>query len=55
MRWKNSHRGHDVRQIDLIALLALLIVIVVAWRYFGEVPHHQATAGFIEPSQTVRW
>src|ERR1700743_962465 len=25
MRWKISHRGHDPRQIDLIAILALLI------------------------------
>jgi hypothetical protein len=55
MRWKISHHGHDVRQIDLIALLALLIVIVVAWRYLGGVPEPHNTAAFIEPSQSVRW
>ncbi len=55
MRWKISHHGHDPRQIDLLAVLALLIVIVGACRYFGnspEAPHH---AGFIVPSQSVRW
>ena len=55
MRWKISHHGHDIRQIDLLALLALLIVIVVAWRYFAGGPDAQITAGFIEPSQSVRW
>jgi len=34
MRWKISHHGHDPRQIDLLAVLALLIIIVAAWRYF---------------------
>jgi hypothetical protein len=28
MRWKISHHGHDPRQIDLLAMLALLILIV---------------------------
>ncbi|MBN8989815.1 MAG: hypothetical protein J0H42_16305 [Rhizobiales bacterium] len=55
MRWKISPHGHDVRQIDLVAILALLIVIIVAWRYFGDVPAPHVTAGFIEPSQSVRW
>jgi len=30
MRWKISHRGHDPRQIDLLAVIALLIVITSA-------------------------
>jgi len=30
MRWKISHHGHDPRQIDLLAVLALLIVIIAA-------------------------
>ena len=38
MRWKISHHGHDPRQIDLLAVLALLIVIVTAWRYFDDFP-----------------
>jgi hypothetical protein len=55
MRWKISHHGHDVRQIDLLALLALLIIIVVACHYFGSTPEPRNTAAFIEPSQSVRW
>jgi hypothetical protein len=55
MRWKISHDGHDVRQIDLLAMLALLIVIFVAWRYLSGGPEPQNTAVFIEPSQSVRW
>ncbi|SDJ90777.1 MULTISPECIES: hypothetical protein [Bradyrhizobium] len=55
MRWKISHHGHDPRQIDLLAVLALLIVIVTAWRYFDSGPKPQNTTAFIEPSQSVRW
>jgi hypothetical protein len=55
MRWKISHHGHDVRQIDLLAILALLVIIVVAYHYFGGPPNPHTTAGFIEPSQSVRW
>jgi hypothetical protein len=55
MRWKISHHGHDVRQIDLLAMLALLIVIIVGWRYLSGGPAPEITAGFIEPSQSVRW
>ena len=55
MRWKISHRGHDARQIDLLALLALLVLIVIAWRYLSAIPEPQNTAAFIEPSQSVRW
>jgi hypothetical protein len=55
MRWKISHHGHDPRQIDLLAVLALLIVIVAAWRYFDGSPEPASTTAFIEPSQSVRW
>jgi hypothetical protein len=55
MRWKISHHGHDVRQIDLLALIVLLIVIIAAWRYFDGSPETQSTTAFIEPSQSVRW
>ena len=55
MRWKISHHGHDVRQIDLLAMLVLVIVIIAAWRYLSSVPDPQSTAAFIEPSQSVRW
>ena len=55
MRWKISHRGHDPRHIDLIAALALVILIVAACRFFsgGYVP--PSSASFVVPSQSVRW
>jgi hypothetical protein len=49
------HHGHDPRQIDLIAALALVIVIVTAFRFFGGNPEVPSTTAFIEPSQSVRW
>lgn len=55
MRWKISHHGHDPRQVDLLAVLALLVVIVAALRYFDASPAPQATSALIEPSQSVRW
>jgi hypothetical protein len=55
MRWKISHHGHDPRQIDLLAVLAILIVIVSAYRYFDDRPQPSSTTAFIEPSQSVRW
>jgi hypothetical protein len=56
MRWKISHHGHDPRQIDLIAILALLIIIVAAFTFYSTstaAPPNKAT--FIVPSQSVRW
>jgi hypothetical protein len=55
MRWKISHRGHDRRQIDLIAVAALLILIIAACRFFGGGPDAPSTSAFIDPSQSVRW
>jgi hypothetical protein len=55
MRWKISHRGHDPRQVDLIAICALLILIVAACRYFGGSPQAPSSSAFIVPSQSVRW
>ncbi|MEH2560776.1 hypothetical protein [Bradyrhizobium sp. AZCC 2289] len=55
MRWKISHHGHDPRQIDLLAVLALLIIIVAAYHYFGGHPEPSSPTAFIEPSQSVRW
>ena len=56
MRWKISHRGRDPRHVDLIAILALLIIIVAACRIYSDsdsgTPSHTA---FIVPSQSVRW
>jgi len=55
MRWKISDHGHDVRLNDLLAILALLILIVAAWQYFGTHTEPSSKAAFIVPSQSVRW
>jgi hypothetical protein len=55
MRGKISHHGHDPRQIDLVAVLALLIIIVAANLYFTYRPEPPSTTAFIVPSQSVRW
>jgi hypothetical protein len=55
MRWKISHRGHDPRQLDLVAVLAL-VIIVAACRYFSHsTTDMRGHASFIVPSQSVRW
>jgi hypothetical protein len=56
MRWKTSHGGHDPRHIDLLAILALLILIVAAWRFFeDDLRTPSSTSNFVVPSQSVRW
>jgi len=55
MRWKISHHGQDPRQIDFLAVLALLIIIVAAYRYFAHNAESPSSTAFIEPSQSVRW
>jgi hypothetical protein len=55
MRWKISHHGHDPRQIDLLAAFALLIMIFVAYRYFGHSLEMAGETDFIVPGQNVRW
>jgi hypothetical protein len=53
MRWKISRHGHDPRQIDLVALLALLIVIVAAFSYFGESPKLHGRLHRAEPERPM--
>jgi hypothetical protein len=55
MRWKISRHGHDPRQIDLMAALALLIIIVAGYQYLSHSPEVPSPTAFIEPSQSVRW
>jgi hypothetical protein len=55
MRWKISHGGHDPRHIDLLAAVALVIVIVAACRFLSGDTEKQSITGFIVPSQSVRW
>jgi hypothetical protein len=53
MRWKSS--GHDPRQVDLFAALAILIFIIAVGHYLSGPARTHETSSFIEPSQTVRW
>jgi hypothetical protein len=55
MRWKISRHGHDPRQVDLLAAIALVIVIVAAYRYFEGHPEPPSTSAFIVPSQSTHW
>ena len=53
MRWKISHGGHDPRHIDLLAALALVILIFTACRFFSGGSETPSTTAFIVPSQSV--
>jgi hypothetical protein len=56
MRWKISHHGHDPRQIDLLAVIALIILIVSAFGYLERhITSPPSSTAFVEPSQNVRW
>jgi hypothetical protein len=55
VRWKISRHGHDPRQVDLLAIVALLIAIVAAWIYFADSSPPPTASAFIVPGQSVRW
>ena len=55
MRWKISHHRHDPRQIDLLAAIVILVIIIAGCLYFTHRPEAPSTAAFIVPSQSVRW
>jgi hypothetical protein len=55
MRWKIQPSGHDPRQIDLLALVAVVLIVIGVGYFLAEHRTKHFTASFIEPSQTVRW
>jgi len=55
MRWNIKPSGHDPRQVDLLAVLAILVIIIAVGHWLDEPRKTQVTSSFIEPSQTVRW
>jgi hypothetical protein len=55
MRWKAGRHEHDPRQIDLIAIFALLVLIVAACRFLSRSDPPPPPTAFIVPSQSVRW
>jgi hypothetical protein len=55
MRWKIHHPEHDPRHVDLLAVFALLVLIVAAFKFYEGSPEPPATTAFIVPSQSVHW
>ena len=60
MRWKISPkfdpRGHDRRQVDLLAVIALLILVAASgWYLTTSFATPPSTTAFIVPSQNVHW
>ena len=56
MRWKTGFGGHDPRHLDLLAIIALAVLVVAVWRYFDDsTALPQSTTTLIVPSQSVHW
>lgn len=55
MRWKIRPTGHDPRQVDLLAIIAMVLIVLAVGHFLTGHPKKHLTASFIEPSQTVRW
>jgi hypothetical protein len=56
MRLRKSPTGHDPRQIDLLAVFALLVIVIAAWRYLDDsTALPPSTTAYIVPSQHVHW
>jgi hypothetical protein len=51
----HGHHSHDPRQIDLVAIVALLILIVAAFRFYNSNTEAPSASAFIVPSQSVHW
>jgi hypothetical protein len=55
MRLHMEKHGHDPRQVDLVAVIALIILVFGAICYLSGPTIEQMTTAFIVPSQTVHW
>jgi hypothetical protein len=64
MRWKISHKldsklgagSHDSRTIDLLAIVALLVLVLGSgWYLASSLATPPSTTAFIVPSQSVHW
>jgi hypothetical protein len=70
MRWKISPhfrlrlgpdsrggpRGHDPKTLDMLAIIALLVLVVGSgWYLTTSLATPQSTTAFIVPSQSVHW
>ena len=55
MRLHIDRHHRDPRQVDLVAVIALLVIVFGAICYLSSPAFVPTTTAFIEPSQTVRW
>ena len=55
MRLHIENHGHDPRQVDLVAVIALIILVFVAICYLSGPTNEQMATALIVPSQTVHW
>jgi hypothetical protein len=55
MRWKIQPKDHDPRQIDLLAIVAMILIVIAIGHFMSETAKRRGTTSFFEPSQTVRW
>lgn len=56
MRWKKIGRtGHDPRQLDLLAIVVMVLIVVAVGHFLIQPAKRSGTSSFFEPSQTVRW
>jgi hypothetical protein len=55
MRWKIKPSGHDPRQLDLLAIIAIVLIVIAVGHFLIQPAKRSGTSSFFEPSQTVRW
>jgi hypothetical protein len=55
MRLHIEKHGHDPRQVDLVAVIALVVLVVGAIWYLSGSTTEEITTAFIVPGQTVHW
>ena len=52
---KAGTSGHDPRQLDLLAIVAIILVVIAVGHFLIQPTKRSGTSSFFEPSQTVRW
>ena len=55
MRLHIDNQGHNPRQVDFVAVIALIILVFGAICYLSGPTIEQMTTAFTVPSQTVHW
>jgi hypothetical protein len=55
MRLHIEPDGHDPRQVDLVAVVSLIVLVFVAICYLCGPASEPITTAFIVPSQSVHW